>query len=75
LLGGSRARYRLYQTGHGWIAVAALEEHFWQRLCEKLGFQDVDISAEELQEIFLARTAVEWETWAASFDLPIAAVR
>ncbi len=32
VLGGAFAGYNLYPTQDGWIAVAALEAHFWQRL-------------------------------------------
>lgn len=74
VLGGGSPQYNLYETRLGWLAVATLEAHFWQRLTTEL-----DISGEagydELREIFLTRTAREWEDWATQLDLPIAAVR
>jgi alpha-methylacyl-CoA racemase len=75
LLGGGLPQYNLYETRQGWIAVAALEEHFQHRLAKELGFDRSNISHEEFQEIFVTKTAVEWEVWATALDLPIAAVR
>lgn len=72
LLGGGYPGYNLYQTAKGWIAVAALEPHFWNKLLKELGL--VNISYEELQNIFLTRTAIEWEYWASVNDIPIHAL-
>jgi crotonobetainyl-CoA:carnitine CoA-transferase CaiB-like acyl-CoA transferase len=73
LLGGGLPGYNLYGTQQGWIAVAALEPHFWQRLERELDLSGAD--QEALQRVFLTRTATDWETWAAARDLPMAAVR
>jgi crotonobetainyl-CoA:carnitine CoA-transferase CaiB-like acyl-CoA transferase len=75
MFGGGLPRYNIYETRQGWIAVAALEPHFWERLKGELGLCKSDVSYAQLQEIFLTKNAAEWETWAASFDLPIVAVR
>lgn len=75
ILGGGLPRYNLYKANQGWIAVAALEPHFWQKLTRELGFSGPDVVYEELQEIFLTKNAVEWESWAFSLDLPVVAVR
>ena len=75
MLGGGLPRYNLYETRQGWIAVAALEPHFWQKLTGELGFCQPDVSYKDLREIFLTKNAVEWENWAVSLDLPIVAVR
>src|SRR5215207_2711650 len=72
-LGGGVPNYNLYRTREGWISVAALEPHFWQKLLDELGLQTAD--REELASLFLSRTAQEWQSWAAERDLPIAAVR
>lgn len=72
LLGGGDALYGLYQAREGWVAVAALEPHFRTRLCQEL---DVEEERAALAEVFAARTAEEWERWAAERDLPLAAVR
>ena len=66
-LGGGSPFYGLYGADGGWIAVAALEPRFRERLEAELG------GAPE-QDSFAARTPAEWETWAAERDLPIAAV-
>jgi crotonobetainyl-CoA:carnitine CoA-transferase CaiB-like acyl-CoA transferase len=73
LLGGGLPQYNLYRARDGWVAVAALEGHFWKRLLAELGLSTSD--RETLQRVFATRTAGEWETWAAERDLPVAAVR
>lgn len=73
LLGGGTEVYGLYPAREGWIAVAALEPRFRQRLAEALGLEE--LSRPRMEAAFLARTADEWEAWAAEHDLPIAAVR
>ena len=73
LLGGGYPLYGFYRASDGWIAVAALEPHFAERLLSELGLKKVDRA--ELERIFSQRGAAEWERWAAERDLPIAAVR
>jgi alpha-methylacyl-CoA racemase len=75
MAGGGLPGYNLYEAGQGWVAVGALEPHFWQTLTRELGFDRTDVSYEALQKVFLTRTAVEWETWAGALDLPVVAVR
>jgi crotonobetainyl-CoA:carnitine CoA-transferase CaiB-like acyl-CoA transferase len=71
-LGGGLPGYQPYRAREGWIALAALEPHFAQRVVEELGLRE--LSREELQQVFLTRSAKEWEEWAAEHDLPLAAV-
>jgi crotonobetainyl-CoA:carnitine CoA-transferase CaiB-like acyl-CoA transferase len=73
--GGGLPRYGLYQAQEGWVALAALEEHFWQRLKDELGLEEDEVQTDILQRIFLERTAVEWEAWGLERDVPILAVR
>jgi alpha-methylacyl-CoA racemase len=73
LLGGGWPGYNLYQAADGWIAVAALEPHFAERLVREL--QIGSLAQELLAKKFRGRTVGEWESWAARFDLPIRAVR
>ncbi|HUE12890.1 MAG TPA: CoA transferase, partial [Planctomycetaceae bacterium] len=73
LLGGGWPGYNLYQAAEGWIAVAALEPHFAERLVRELGIES--LTHELLAQAFHGRTADEWENWAVSHDLPIRAVR
>jgi crotonobetainyl-CoA:carnitine CoA-transferase CaiB-like acyl-CoA transferase len=72
LLGGGSPLYGLYRAASGWIALAALERHFSAKLACGLGL--AELTAESLAQAFLARTAREWEAWAAELDIPLAAV-
>ncbi|MFZ1126451.1 MAG: CoA transferase [Candidatus Baltobacteraceae bacterium] len=72
LLGGSLAGYRVYRARHGWIALAALEPHFWSRFCAESGTGKPGEAA--LTELFLQRDAADWEAWASERDLPLVAV-
>jgi alpha-methylacyl-CoA racemase len=71
-LGGGYALYGFYQASDGWIAIAALEPHFAQRLLSELNLKGADRPA--LERIFRERTAAAWESWAAERDLPLVAV-
>lgn len=73
VLGGGSPFYGVYQASQGWIAVAALEPHFAQRLLSELKLERPDHSA--FSQAFRARAAGDWEKWAAERDLPIVAVR
>jgi len=73
LLGGTYPLYGFYRASDGWIAVAALESHFAERLLSELGLKKPDRTA--LERIFLQRKAASWEKWAADLDLPLVAVR
>ncbi|HEV2388380.1 MAG TPA: CaiB/BaiF CoA-transferase family protein [Candidatus Acidoferrales bacterium] len=72
LLGGGSACYNLYPASDGWVAVAALEPRFWQRLRDELKIPSGGRA--RLAAAFRARTARQWERWAFERDLPIAAV-
>ncbi|GAB4357202.1 MAG: CaiB/BaiF CoA-transferase family protein [Gammaproteobacteria bacterium] len=72
VLNGGAPCYGLYQTGDGrWMAVAALEKKFWERLCLALERPDLigkhNVSGEEaeavraeLQALFQTRSAEAW---------------
>ncbi len=73
LLGGGLPRYALYRSSDGWIALAALEEHFWRRTVQGLSLEiDADYAA--LASAFVARKGAEWEIWAHDHDLPLVVV-
>lgn len=72
VLGGGFAGYALYRARDGYVALAALEPHFWDRLLHELG---VGGDRQELGRTFEAKTAEQWEAWAAEHDLPLLAVR
>lgn len=63
----------MYSTREGWIALAALEPHFRERLQRALGLDRID--REELERVFTTESAMYWEVWAAERDLPLAALR
>ena len=73
LLGGKLAGYNLYSTQDGWIAVAALEPHFAQRLAAALGLPGLE--REALAARFAQASAAHWERWAREQDVPIVALR
>jgi crotonobetainyl-CoA:carnitine CoA-transferase CaiB-like acyl-CoA transferase len=73
ILGGGFPGYHIYRAEKGWVALAALEPHFWRKLTTELGLSSGD--RQQLQEVFLTRTAWEWESWGSQRDLPLAAVR
>lgn len=72
LLGGGSPLYHLYPAQDGWIALAALEPHFRERLARELGL--ADLTAGSLGAAFRARTALEWDAWGSRHDIPLAAV-
>jgi crotonobetainyl-CoA:carnitine CoA-transferase CaiB-like acyl-CoA transferase len=73
LLGGGFPLYGLYQASDGWVAVAALEARFAERLLLEFNLANADHA--EFVRIFRQRSALAWETWAAERDIPIVAVR
>jgi len=73
LLTGGDSRYNIYKTRSGWIALAALETDFWQALIEELDMES-EPDKDTLADIFLSRTAEEWETWAENLGLPLCRV-
>jgi crotonobetainyl-CoA:carnitine CoA-transferase CaiB-like acyl-CoA transferase len=73
LLGGLLPGYNLYKAKEGWVAVAALENHFLQRLVDESDFGE--ITHGNLANFFSKRTAHEWGTWAIENDLPIVEVK
>ncbi|HEY2912945.1 MAG TPA: CoA transferase [Candidatus Angelobacter sp.] len=73
ILGGAYPLYGFYRANDGWIAIAALEPHFAERLLSELGLKKADRPA--LERIFRQRKAASWEKWAQELDLPLVAVR
>jgi alpha-methylacyl-CoA racemase len=71
-LGGGHPGYGLYRAQDGWIAVAALEPHFAQRLAAALDLPA--LSRPALEARFPTQTVAAWLAWAAERDLPLAAV-
>lgn len=77
-LAGALAYYRLYATADGrYLAVAALESHFWRRFCATIGRPDLserqnDADQEALAtiigEVIVARTLEYWASLFADVD-------
>lgn len=72
-LGGGLPFYGLYRASDGWLAVAALEPHFQERLLDGLGLDELTRNA--LASAFAERSVDEWVEWARGLDLPLAPVR
>jgi alpha-methylacyl-CoA racemase len=69
-LTGALACYRIYRSSDGrFLTVAALEQKFWRRLCERIGREDLverhyeddqEALARELEAVFASRTLADW---------------
>lgn len=70
MLGGTIPGYGLYEVEDGWVAVAALEPHFFARLSDLTGVTD----AESLAAYLRPRKRATIARWAFDHDLPIAPV-
>jgi alpha-methylacyl-CoA racemase len=71
VLGGGFAGYGIYRASDGWIALAALETHFWKRVHVALDLA-FPAPAEALVEAFAKRDVAAWEAWAQTHDIPLA---
>jgi alpha-methylacyl-CoA racemase len=71
VLGGGNPAYAIYAAREGAVAVAALEPHFRARLYEALGLAE----GSDPGATFKRKSATEWEAWARTRDLPIAAIK
>jgi alpha-methylacyl-CoA racemase len=72
VLGGGFAGYGLYPTADGWVAVAALEPTFQERLRAALGVTQLD--AEDLRHCFATRTTDAWSAIAREHGIPLEGV-
>ncbi len=76
LLTGALPCYQIYRTADGrFMALGALEPHFWERFCRAIGREDlIDQAAggraviEEVAGIMAARTQAEWVEIFAGVD-------
>ncbi len=72
-LGGAEPTYAIYPAEDGWIALAALEPHFVERLRTLTGV--ATLTHEALRDAFVRRSMAEWERLADEHDVPLAAIR
>ena len=70
-LGGGIPEYNIYQTKDGWVAVAALEPHFKERLQNGLSIT----TPEEYRAAFAGQSSAYWQDWGQAQDVPIETVR
>ena len=70
-LGGGIPEYNIYRSSDGWVAVAALEPHFKNRLEDALQIS----SAEEYRDAFVGQSSAHWQEWGRQLDVPIETVR
>ena len=68
MLGGGFAGYRIYAASDGFIALAALEPHFFETLCDTLL---ADGRFETLSAAFATQTCQTWEAFARERDIPL----
>jgi crotonobetainyl-CoA:carnitine CoA-transferase CaiB-like acyl-CoA transferase len=78
-LSGALPCYNLYKTAdNGWLAVAALEPHFWERFCRAVGRPDLtkrQFSTSSrvrraMEELVRGRTRAQWAGLFAREDIP-----
>lgn len=69
LLAGAHPGYNFYRARDGWIALAALEPHFAQRVQDASG---VAFNADTLQGFFAGASTRHWADWARHHDIPLA---
>jgi crotonobetainyl-CoA:carnitine CoA-transferase CaiB-like acyl-CoA transferase len=70
-LGGGIPEYNIYKTTDGWVAVAALEPHFKNRLEGALAIA----TPEEYQAAFAGHSSAYWQKWGQQQDVPIETIR
>ena len=56
---GFSPRYRIYETGDGWLALAAVTDDHWSAVGRALGVR-ADAVVAEVEAAFLTRPASEW---------------
>ncbi len=81
-LDGARASYGIYRTADGgFVALAALEPHFFRRFCESVARPELAAAQldgagprAELEAIFAQRTREEWAAFGLEHDVCLAPV-
>ena len=71
ILAGRHPGYNFYRARDGWLALAALEPHFAERV--KMA-SDVPFTVAALSDFFGGNTAQHWQRWANEHDIPLAAL-
>lgn len=71
MLAGAHPGYHFYRASDGWIALAALEPHFVQRV---MGASGLPFTIEALQQFFAQKYITEWKGWATLHDIPLSVI-
>ena len=71
LLSGGHPGYNFYRARDGWIALAALEPHFVERLQKASG---VAFTISALKEFFSTKSTMDWNAWATTHDIPLSVI-
>jgi crotonobetainyl-CoA:carnitine CoA-transferase CaiB-like acyl-CoA transferase len=71
LLSGTHPGYNFYRASDGWVALAALEPHFIERVKSASGSK---FAVQDLQKFFAEKTIAEWTTWASAYDIPLSVI-
>lgn len=71
LLAGGHPGYNFYRSRDGWIALAALEPHFEERVKAATG---VAFEIDALTAFFRNNNSQYWQRWASEHDIPLAAL-
>jgi crotonobetainyl-CoA:carnitine CoA-transferase CaiB-like acyl-CoA transferase len=74
ILGGGFPGYAMYRSQNGWVALAALEPHFWRGILDALAIREDCDTRAALARAFATRTSEDWERWGAERDLPLATI-
>ena len=86
IFGGNQPSYTVYQTGDDkYLTLGCLEPHFWLKLCEALGREDLipqqyaespkkEELFDELKQIFRTRNRDEWFELLSKADVPVGKV-
>jgi crotonobetainyl-CoA:carnitine CoA-transferase CaiB-like acyl-CoA transferase len=69
-LSGAFPGYRTYPVVGGWIAIAALEPHFWKRMRDLLGGGEANA---DFAAAFAQHDGAYWTAWATEHDMPLIA--
>ena len=71
LLAGAHPGYNFYRASDGWVALAALEPHFIERVKIASG---LPFTIDALRQFFAPKNVAEWKGWAGAHDIPLSVI-
>jgi crotonobetainyl-CoA:carnitine CoA-transferase CaiB-like acyl-CoA transferase len=72
MFGGAFPGYGIYASADGYVALGAIEPHFFERTMQAFG---VEGSHDSIRTVFASKTTAELEAIAAQADIPLNRVR